>query len=283
MHLLIVDDDVTAAPLMRAALKTEFQVSTEASGAAALFTAAELRPDLILLDLFMPNVDGFEVLRQLRTHPATASTPVICMSGAVEEEVRERARGLGAVGYFQKPLDLKKLTADIRSLSSSLSIRLESPGAKTRFSIAYNAGEKYRQIFDDLKAEIGMRQCVLLTLAEGEALLPDDMKQAVENETLLFLQILPSTLAKFPFLYDLSPIMDDIRSFTNKNLEQTALYVDDPALFLLSEDGKTGHARIHAVKELFTRPFGFTRLYASRDGGTPTTFLNEMAKLFTQA
>jgi DNA-binding response OmpR family regulator len=87
------------------------------SGAEALATAKKSHPDLILLDVYMPGVDGYEVCRRLKADPETASIPVIMISGVLTDP-EHRVRGLdtGAEGYICKPFHPAELVAQIRAL-----------------------------------------------------------------------------------------------------------------------------------------------------------------------
>ncbi len=82
-------------------------VTTTSSGRAAIALAAEHRPDAVLLDVTMPDLDGPATLRALRAEPDTASIPIVFMTADVADEVR--LLGLGAAGVIGKPLDLATL------------------------------------------------------------------------------------------------------------------------------------------------------------------------------
>lgn len=105
--ILIVDDDAPAREILQRFLTREgFQVTTANNGHEALRLAEELKPSLITLDVMMPGIDGWEVLKQLKQNPQTAKIPVI-MTTMVEE--RSFGHSLGAHGYLLKPVDRNKL------------------------------------------------------------------------------------------------------------------------------------------------------------------------------
>lgn len=105
--ILVVDDDAPAREILQRFLSREgFQVVTANNGHEALKLAHELKPSLITLDVMMPGIDGWEVLRQLKQNPQTAKIPVI-MTTMVEE--RSFGHSLGAHGYLLKPVDRDKL------------------------------------------------------------------------------------------------------------------------------------------------------------------------------
>ena len=108
-RILVVDD----SPLMLLAVgigleqPDRWAVTTTGSGRAAIALAAEHRPDAVLLDVTMPDLDGPATLRALRSEPDTASIPIVFMTAVVADEVR--LLGLGAAGVIGKPLDLATL------------------------------------------------------------------------------------------------------------------------------------------------------------------------------
>ena len=113
-RILIADDDRTSLLVIAAALKGEFDVIAVTSGAEVLARAgADI--DLVLLDVLMPGLDGFEVCRRLKSNPATATIPVIFVTGV--EDTVEEARGftLGGVDYITKPIRPPIVRARVRT------------------------------------------------------------------------------------------------------------------------------------------------------------------------
>ncbi|MGC9357156.1 MAG: hybrid sensor histidine kinase/response regulator [Anaerolineae bacterium] len=123
--ILVVDDE----PAIRDLLKQEltdwgFRVQTAVNGALAITETRRLRPDLIVLDLRMPDISGLDVLQILKSDPKTASIPVVILS--VTEE-RKRGLALGAAAYLYKPVDLSLLVGTISGL-----LEVESDGVPRR-------------------------------------------------------------------------------------------------------------------------------------------------------
>lgn len=103
MRLLLVDDDVDVATMYEMQLAAHgFQVITAHSGREALIRAGADAPDLIYLDLGLPEMHGFDVLQQLRNGPATSRIPVVILTNYSEPELVERGRALGARDYLVK-------------------------------------------------------------------------------------------------------------------------------------------------------------------------------------
>jgi excisionase family DNA binding protein len=106
--ILLVDDDERVRELVRVNLEFEGYVVREAGSAEAGLAAIEdARPDLILLDVMMPQVDGWEMLRRVQERHGVGAIPVLMFSGQVESQ--EEARERGAEGFVGKPFDLQQL------------------------------------------------------------------------------------------------------------------------------------------------------------------------------
>jgi len=104
--VLIVDDDSDLAESVALGLNRQGFITSMANRAdLALTLARSDRPDVILLDYGLPDMDGFSVCRQLEDDPATAAIPVIMLSGSTEDEMIRRARAAGCQFYLQKPYD----------------------------------------------------------------------------------------------------------------------------------------------------------------------------------
>jgi excisionase family DNA binding protein len=106
--ILLVDDDERVRELVRVNLEFEGYSVREAGSAEEGLTAIEdARPDLILLDVMMPQVDGWEMLRRIQERHGAGAIPVVMFSGQVESD--EAARERGAQGFVGKPFDLQQL------------------------------------------------------------------------------------------------------------------------------------------------------------------------------
>ena len=116
LRVLLIDDDEDLRFLARKALTRAGHTILEACGGdEGLALAAAQVPDLILLDLFMPPPDGFEVLRRLRARPETAAIPVVVLTASGDEESLRRSFELGATDFLAKPFTAPQLDARVRS------------------------------------------------------------------------------------------------------------------------------------------------------------------------
>jgi putative two-component system response regulator len=115
IRILAVDDDSDLLALMAKALGADYDADTAADAGTAIEKAfASPQPDLILLDVEMPEVSGFEVCRALKGEPATADIPIIFLTGKTEAQAQVEGLELGAVDYITKPINAKVLKARVR-------------------------------------------------------------------------------------------------------------------------------------------------------------------------
>jgi putative two-component system response regulator len=115
--ILIVDDESGARAALEFLLRREgFEVRDAADGPTAIQECATFRPDLILLDIMMPGMDGFEVCRHIKATPETRLTPVVLITGLTATEDRIMGINSGADDFLSKPIDLNELLARTRSL-----------------------------------------------------------------------------------------------------------------------------------------------------------------------
>lgn len=113
--ILVVDDESRIVRILEFNLsKQGYRVFTASDGFEALDRVDEARPDLILLDLMMPRMDGFEVLRRLRAQPETRTIPVFLLTAKGQEIDREQGEACGATAYLTKPFSPRDLMKRIR-------------------------------------------------------------------------------------------------------------------------------------------------------------------------
>jgi two-component system, cell cycle response regulator DivK len=114
--ILIVEDVEYNRDLLVQLLEEEYEVVTAADGAAGIEAAARDRPDVILMDLSLPGIDGWEATRRLKARPETEAIPVIALTAHAMQGDEERARSCGCDDYLPKPLDEEQLFAKLTRL-----------------------------------------------------------------------------------------------------------------------------------------------------------------------
>ncbi len=124
-HALVIEDDADIALSLKHNLEREgFRTVTASDGAAGLKAALGNPPDLVVLDLNLPGVDGLEVCRRLKRDPATANVPVVMLTARVAESDKIAGLDLGADDYIAKPFSIRELLARVRAVMR----RYEKPG-----------------------------------------------------------------------------------------------------------------------------------------------------------
>lgn len=116
MHILIVEDNPALCGFMASALNASFRVSTAENGDKALAMMAGLQPDLVLSDIIMPGIDGFELCRRIKSDYATSHIPVILLTSLSDNASQIHGLGLGADNYLVKPFDMALLASRIKSI-----------------------------------------------------------------------------------------------------------------------------------------------------------------------
>lgn len=121
-RLLAIDDSVLIHRLLKARLSPEnIEIHSATTGGQGLALARSLGPDVILLDVDIPDMDGFQILAELKADPQTMEIPVIFLSGIRDTHYKVRGFDLGAIDFITKPFDLAEMRARVRS---ALRIRL---------------------------------------------------------------------------------------------------------------------------------------------------------------
>jgi DNA-binding response OmpR family regulator len=115
-EILIIDDDQDMLRLLELALSSAgFRVTCVENGPQALRYLAKGLPDLVLCDILMPDMDGYEILVMIRSNPQTNRLPVLMLSGLGQQKDVQRALEAGANSYICKPFSLRGLVKEVRS------------------------------------------------------------------------------------------------------------------------------------------------------------------------
>jgi len=130
--VLIIEDDADVVDLIRYNLKkAKFRVLTAKDGAEGFSMAVTDRPNVVVLDIMMPRLNGFEVLKKLKADSRSQSIPVVILSAKGEAESRIKGLQLGADDYMPKPFSPKELVLRIQGLMRRSSTPIESESSRT--------------------------------------------------------------------------------------------------------------------------------------------------------
>jgi CheY-like chemotaxis protein len=109
-NILVIDDSNTNLVLLEALLTSKgYTVCSSLSAKEAIESMKNIRPDLIYLDLVMPEVDGFEFMKIIKSNPEWSSIPIVVLSAITDADIRKKSMDLGIVEYITKPLNIHKL------------------------------------------------------------------------------------------------------------------------------------------------------------------------------
>lgn len=115
--VLVVDDEPSITKTLGARLKAEgFEVMVAGNGITALHSVYKEPPDLIILDIMMPEMDGFETCQRLRSDPRYKEIPILMLTAKTAEEDKLWGEMLGAIEYLTKPFGSKELVEKVKSL-----------------------------------------------------------------------------------------------------------------------------------------------------------------------
>jgi len=112
--ILIVDDEAMNIKALAHILEDDYNIYTDKNGLEAVETAEQLLPDIILLDILMPDIDGYEVITRLKNSDKTKNIPVIFISGLSDPEAKAKGMALGAVDYITKPFTSQEVEDKIK-------------------------------------------------------------------------------------------------------------------------------------------------------------------------
>lgn len=118
IKILIAEDNPANRELIREILGDEFQVIEAVDGQEAVAKIEEGRPDLVLLDINMPGLDGFAVLERIQQNPAFSRLPVIAVTAYAMKDDREKILAAGFTGYVSKPVSAAALLREVHALLS---------------------------------------------------------------------------------------------------------------------------------------------------------------------
>ncbi|MCI0576419.1 MAG: response regulator, partial [Chloroflexi bacterium] len=116
-RVLIIDDDPGILMLTEIVFRRAgYEAHIAANGTEGLARVAEVQPDIIILDVMMPDLDGYQVCQRIRANPQTAGVPILMLSAIAKDEDRERCFAVGANAFVGKPVSPKDLVARITAL-----------------------------------------------------------------------------------------------------------------------------------------------------------------------
>ena len=284
LKVLFVDDDVVMQKLLSSALQKVFDVISETSGAMVVEHAEKVSPDVILLDLSMPNVDGFEVLARLKRHPVLANIPVICVSGKLDEESRTRAYRAGAAGFMGKPIDVVRVGKDIEHLLKSMNTEVLSFDERRAVFIGRNAHTAAERMKAEMLSTMSKeKNALVMSINNGDAFFKTFDSGYLKAGRVAYFEIKPALIVRLPYLEDLSSIEEDVRTLLPKPNEPYELFFEGPEQILNILDQEKSAATIISFSEALAKIFPKVHYYSRyTDDELMNRHINGMAKLLAR-
>jgi len=182
--ILVVDDEKRLRDMLQAYLTQEgFRVVTAADGQEALFVARREKPDLIVLDLMMPKMDGYEFLR---VHSRERDTPVIILTAKLEEHDKVLGLELGADDYVSKPFSMRELAARVRAVLRRAGDKPPEPDILRMADVTLNQANRVVMV-GDTRVELTPSEFALLAVlmsAPGRAFPRSDLLDRLQGMAL---------------------------------------------------------------------------------------------------
>ncbi len=183
-RVLVVDDQDTNRLMLRDLLESQgHDVSEAVDGTAALKSIADATPDVVLLDVGMPGMDGFEVCRRIKAEPSTASIPVLLVTALSERDQRLLGIGAGANDYITKPIDKNDLSLRVRNAIRMRQLFLEVEGQYRRLEkLELLRDSLVHMIVHDLRSPLaGIRAYLDLLKLDGAGKLDAELTESIEG------------------------------------------------------------------------------------------------------
>jgi len=247
--ILIVEDAVDTVELLKKRFRSEGYDTEEAyDGEEGLRKVTEYNPDVIILDIMMPKIDGYEVCRRIKSDENTKFIPVLILTA--KGEVADKVKGLdiGADDYLSKPFDYKELSARVRSLLSMTAERKKLVEEEKSEALEKMMDEVAHEIRNPLTSIGGFARKVYEKLTEGDpnkhyiemiiddvARLENMVKQLVELKTMSVCYTEPMNISDV--------IMEVLKSFEqeskDKGIEVKTELINNPPLFPIDKEKMT--------------------------------------------
>lgn len=231
--VLIIDDSPDSINLLTATLKRQFKVVSLLSSEAVIKTIESCHPNIVLVDLNMPNVDGFEVIAQINRHPLLDDVAIIAMSATAEGSSRERLSKMGVVGFLNKPFTLSQITGQMRSIIEGLNSVISSDSEKRIWHDLFSMKKKKQKMNTLIQEAIEKQnKTIFLIWDRPENYLFSENNESINSDYISFVQIKPSFLPRFAYIHAFESVVDEFMEISGFKKNECDVVIEDPMRFL---------------------------------------------------
>ena len=239
LNIFFVDDDPSLLKLVEVVLGKKFNITCFENPFECLEMIEKKRPDLIVVDFHMSNIDGYELITQIKEHPTSSSIPIVCTSASNLVEERIKMESIGVSGFLKKPYDNTTLSNSIEQILHTLVKDVRSIDEKMRAVIVYNEIEKNKILKVRLKNYLERGDKVIfISWSKGDFHFGDHFSNYIEEEQLIVLEMKSSIITKMPYLNDISPLFDDIANLSHPQKPEDFILVFDNIRNLINHDNR---------------------------------------------
>jgi len=204
-RLLLADDSITIQKVVELVLAEEgFDIKAANNGEEALAAMARFMPDVVLADIDMPKMNGYQLCERIKTNPATKGVPVILLAGAFEPLDEELAKNVGAEDYIIKPFESQELISKINAVIAAEEIAGTPVEEFAAEAVEVSGAEEDLWAMEELGSEAAgvgelMEETPLEEITAGEPLsLAEEMEAEIEPESAIPQQPAPEVIAERP-------------------------------------------------------------------------------------
>jgi CheY-like chemotaxis protein len=290
--ILIVDDASDNLILLSQLLKEDYRIKLAQNGQKALdICCSDAPPDLVLLDIMMPDMDGFEVAKRMREHPSSETIPVIFVTAMTGDDARERGLDLGAVDYITKPIDPNQLKLRVRNFMRYVKLRKTlQADYDSMLEVAQLREDVERITRHDIKGPLAGVLGLVQGLLAKNSLSAEDRKQLalVEETALMSLNMINLSFELFKIetgRFELKPVPVKISEVLRRSVELArATFSEKQLRISLEANVAAGAALPMALGDAMLCFSIFQNLLknaceASPDGGTVVLQLHDESPL----
>ncbi len=281
-QVLVIDDSPEILVILKAILRSKYDVITHLNAESIIKTIELQRPNIILLDIHMPNVDGFGVIAQIKRHPLFDDLAIIVMSGDASEKIRSRVSESGAVGFLHKPFEIKSLAAHFAGIIDGLNSSVSSASGKKTWHNFFAVRDKKKALNEYVRTAVStQRKILLLTWDDPENYLAPDLLVQLRSNNISFMQFKPSLIPRFPFIHGFTGVIDELMKLSHSEDGVIDIIIDEPMTFFRTNEEEASLKQVLSfLREIEFRASKLIVLHVGNKDNRIQLYSSKLAKDF---